>query len=192
MNYIKHIFAGLLMVLLSAGLQAQSKAERKTQRKIERELKKEARIQALEDNHERMVALVENRTFVIEANTLYDRFQNRYEVSPTINFVKIDGDEGVVQFGFNQLVGYNGVGGLTFEGRISGYKITRKKSQGPITITTNISSPGLSGPATLNVTISNNGLARATIIGSFGSRITFAGTVYDLEETRVYQGQSVL
>ena len=171
MNYIKYILATLLVTASVAGLQAQTKAE---------------------ENRARILDLVQNQTFVLEATSIIDRYQNRFEVSPTINFVKIEGDEGVVQFGFHHLVGYNGLGGLTLRGRISSYRVNIDDPKGPITLTAVLSSTGLIGAATLNMTIADNGLARATIIGSFGSRLTFAGGVYDLQETRAYQGTPIL
>ena len=192
MNYLKYIAATLIILASVGGLQAQTKAERKAQRKLEKALKKEARALALEENRERITDLIHNQTFVLEATAIIDRRQNRFEVSPTINFVKIDGEEGVVQFGFNHLVGYNGLGGLTLRGRLSSYEVNSENPKGPITLTAVLSSTGLIGAATLNMTIADNGLARATIIGSFGSRLTFVGGIYDLEETRAYQGNPVL
>lgn len=192
MNITKHIVAVLLVALMALSIQAQSKEERRTQKKTEKALKKEERAKALKANKERILASVENKSFVIEANTLYDRYQNRYPVAPTVNFVKIDGDQGVVQFGFSHAIGYNGVGGLTFAGRLSGYKVMDTKPGGPITISANLTSPGLLGTATILLSIHNDGSARATVTGSYGSRLTFDGDFFELEESHIYEGTTIL
>ena len=185
-------YIGMSLVLLFTLFTGQAQDSPKVERKLKKAAKKEARILALAENKQRILDLVANRTFVIEANTLYDRFQNRYEVSPNVNFIMISGEQGVVQFGFNHLVGFNGVGGLTFDGNLCGFKILNAKPKGPVTISTNLVAPGLVGPATLNMTIYADGRSSATIIGSFGSRLKFAGNFYDLEESLVYQGLSIL
>jgi len=190
LKYIKYI--GLALVLMLSTLSGLAQDQVKNSRKLKRIAKKEARAQALEANKERILELIADRTFVIEASTLFDRYQNRYEVSPNVNFIMITGEQGVVQFGFNHIIGYNGVGGLTFDGNISGFKVLNSKPKGPVTISTNLSAPGLLGVATLNMTIHADGRANATIVGSFGSRLTFAGNVYHPEESTVYQGLSVL
>ena len=188
LKYAKYIGLGLIMLLsVSAGLAQDSP---KAERKLKRAAKKEARALALIENKERILELIADRTFVIEATTLFDRFQNRYEVSPNVNFIMVSGEQGVVQFGFNHLVGFNGVGGLTFDGNLSGFKVLNSKPKGPVTISTNLTAPGLLGAATLNMTIYNDGRATATIIGSFGSRLTFAGNFYHPDDSYVYQGLS--
>ncbi len=181
----------MAMVLVSQHSHAQE-LDRKTQRKLERVKKREARRAALEDNKARILDLVRQQTFVIEANSLFDKYQNRYEVSPDINFIKIEGDQGIIQFGFNHLVGYNGLGGLTINGFISGYTVNSGEPSDPITITANVSSPNLVGPATLSLSILSDGSSRATINGAFGARLTFSGDVSDLENSRVYQGMTIL
>lgn len=192
MRITKHMVVLLLVTFMALSIQAQTKEERRVQRKTEKTLKKEERAKALLENKERILASVKERSFVIEANTLYDRYQNRYPVTPTINFVKVDGDQGIVQFGFNNSIGYNGVGGLTFAGRLSGYRIINSKPEGPVTISANLNSPGLLGSATILLSIQNDGSARATVTGSFGSRLTFDGDFYELEESHIYEGTTIL
>lgn len=193
LKYIKYIkYIGLALVLMLSTFSGLAQDQAKNSRKQKRLAKKEARAQALEANKERILELIADRTFVIEASTLFDRYQNRYEVSPNVNFIMISGAQGVVQFGFNHIIGYNGVGGLTFDGTISGFKVLNSKPKGPVTISTNLTAPGLLGAATLNMTVYADGRASATIVGSFGSRLTFAGNVYHPEESTVYQGLSVL
>lgn len=50
-------------------------------------------------------------------------FKNSYPVSPTTNFVMVEGDKLTLQLGFTGRIGANGLGGITIEGNISSYDI---------------------------------------------------------------------
>ena len=186
-SYVKTLI-GLVMVMVTLPALAQTKAERKANRQLERVNKKQERLLALEENHQYFLDLVQNQTFTIEANELVDRYGRRAQVSSNINFVAFEGSEAVVQYGFNHRIGFNGLGGNTFDGRISSYNVKEGKKNGTITVTGQFISNGLLGASTLNMNIFDDGRARATIITAFGSRLTFSGYINDLETSRVYKG----
>lgn len=181
----------IIVLLLFVGLSfsattvnAQSKRE---QRKAERVERKEQEKQQLEANIEKLLSLVEERQLVLEAHTIYDRRQNSYPVSPSTNFVAINGKYATIQIAFPGAIGRNGLGGVTIDGRVSSYEVSHKKKNAPITINAQVSSATL-GNSTLTLRIYDNGTARASIRGSFGSEISFAGNLVNLENTTVYKG----
>jgi len=174
--YTSIIWLSILLVVPSL-LLAQDKGSSKKQQE-EMEMRK---------NKDAILKLVDARSFVIKADMIQDRYLNNYQVNSTINFVKIDSNEAVIQFGFDQVAGWNGVGGLTVDGRIQNYKVKGRSGMDPVSITADISSPG-EGFLTLFLTIFNDGMAHATVTGSFGSRITFFGECQSLNGARIYQG----
>jgi len=42
-------------------------------------------------------------------------------MDPTINFVRVAGEETIIQLGVHGFIGYNGLGGITLEGMITDY-----------------------------------------------------------------------
>jgi type II secretory pathway pseudopilin PulG len=185
---MKNIIVILLLFLgvsFSATIvNAQSERE---QRKAERAECNKQEKQQLEANREKLLYLVEERQLVLEAHTLYDRRQNTYPVSPSTNFVAINGKTATIQIAFPGAIGRNGVGGVTIDGRVSSYEVSHKKRSAPITINAQVSSATL-GNSTLTLKIYDNGTARASVRGSFGTEVSFAGNVVNFENTTVYKG----
>jgi len=186
-SYVK-IMIGLMMLAVSLPSLAQSKAEKKAIRQQERSIKKQERLLALQENHQQILELVQNQTFAIEAHELVDRYGRRYPVSSNINFVAFEGDEAIVQYGFNHLIGFNGLGGNTFDGTISSFQFKESKKNGPITVRSQFISPGLLGASSLTMNLYDDGRAYATVTTAFGSRITYSGFITDLENSRIYKG----
>lgn len=139
---------------------------------------------------EEILKLVDAREFVIKAYRLQDRSLNNYNVNSSINFVKIDSTEAVVQFGFNGYFGSNGLGGLTAEGKLSGYKVTGRDDSDPVRVKL-YASTMQAGHLTFLVTIFNDGRARATVTDMYGSRLTFTGEIASIDGARIYQGMSL-
>ncbi len=183
----RHILFILILMGLSfsATVQAQSKREQRQAEKAERKQQEAAQQQK---NHERLLALVEDKNFVLEAHTIYDDRQNSYPVSSNTNFVAITGDKATIQIAFPGRMGRNGLGGVTIQGNVMSYKVNHKK-EGAIIINAQVSSASL-GNATLILSIFNGGTARANIRGNFGSQVSFAGNVVDLNNSTVYQGMT--
>ena len=152
---------------------------------------KEAKRQALIDKKQDMLQLLNNKTWVLEANTVYDRYGNSVPTSPTTNFIATDGENSVIQLAFPWLIGYNGLGGITFDDNVSSYKIYEgKKPTSGINVSLEVNGVNI-GNATVNMQVSPDGYARATVIGNFGLRITYSGYVVPLEDSSIFQGQSL-
>jgi len=165
----------------------QSEREKK---KMEKEAKKAERHDQDSISNEHLKALVAKRTFVLEANTLYTRQGESFVLNPTINFVGFDGKNSTIQLSFNQLVGWNGVGGVTLNGTISKMEFTDNKNGFGFTIDAVVKQKA-GGAVTLIFRISASGNARVDMSGSYGERLSFQGNIVSLEETRVYKGSSI-
>ena len=110
--------------------------------------------------------------------------------SDIINFVGIKGDEGALQLGFDGLIGWNGVGGVTIDGKVTKYEVKEGKNNSSPTVSLRFQGRGV-GSASINVTLNSSGQASARISGDFGDRITFSGIIKSLDESTVYKGQSL-
>lgn len=159
---------------------------KKLSKKEKKELKKQNQI----EQKKAILELLHSETWVIEAHTVYDRYNQSYQLNPTINFVGVKGEEGALQLGFDGLIGWNGVGGVTIDGKITKYEIKEGKENSSSTVELRFQGRG-AGSAMLNITVNSSGQASARVNGDFGERITFSGMIKSIEESSVYKGQSL-
>jgi hypothetical protein len=133
--------------------------------------------------------LFENQQYVLEANTVYSKKGRSFRMNSTINFVKIDKDNSIIQLGFNQIQGWNGVGGITLEGNVRNYKVI--KGDGTKLPSVQFDMNGTLGWATVRIDVNTSGQARATVNGNFGDRVSFSGPIKELSESNIYKGMSI-
>ncbi len=179
-NYLFIICIFLLFDLaIAQDTQKLSKREKKEQQQKEAESQKKA-----------IIELLKNKAWVIEAHTVLDRYNNSFQLNPSINFVGVKGDEGALQLGFNGLIGWNGVGGVTIDGTVTKYELLEgNQKQGP-SVNLRFQGRGV-GSATISISVNTSGQATARVSGDFGERITFSGMIVSLENSTVYKSQSL-
>ena len=178
----------LLVLLLSAGMV--SGQETKEDRKANRKARKEDQKRIALENTEQLKLIVATKMFVLEANTLFDRGGMTFNLNPTINFVGFDGKNSTIQLSFNQLVGWNGVGGVTIDGTIKTIEITGKDNKPGFSINATVQNK-TGGLVTMIFRVSSDGNARVDMSGSFGERLSFQGRIVALSQTTVYKGTPV-
>ncbi len=157
-------------------------------KKLTREEKKELKQQQKEEAIIATTQMIENKTFVLEADQLRDQKGGMAVVNSTINFISVNGDVAVFQFGSAHAIGYNGVGGITVEGKITSWDVTKREKTGSYYIKVNISS--VSGFYGITFDISSTGMADATINTNSRHKLLYSGMAVPLLESRVYKGQS--
>ena len=182
---MKKIGFALIIVLISVTAFAQTKAERKEAKKA----KKETKLKEDIANAEVFIAIVQSKRFVLEANTLFDKSGQGYNLNSNINFVGFDGESSTIQLAFNQLVGWNGIGGVTIDGKISQMEVKQKDGSPTFTVDATVINNG-GGMVTMIFRVSSNGSARVDMSGSFGERLSFQGNIVPLGQTSVYKGSS--
>ena len=134
---------------------------------------------------------INDTAFVIEADEVTFKRGYTVHVTSNTNFIAFCGDKAVVQVAFNvPWPGFNGLGGITLEGSVSGYKKTTDK-KGNIYIQANVNGVGIS--AQVFITLWNGGnQATASIQQNFRSgRITLDGDTVPLEESNIFQGTAI-
>lgn len=160
--------------------------EKKLSRKEKKELKKQQQIA----QKDAILNLIHSKKWVIEAHTVFDRYSQSYQLNPSINFVGVKDNEGALQLGFDGLIGWNGVGGITIDGNITKYEVKEGKNKSAPSLVLRFQGRGI-GSATIHVSINTSGQASARVSGDFGDRITFSGMMKSLEKSSVYKGQSL-
>lgn len=169
-----------LMFILSANFMiGQTKDDSSLSKREKRKAKEEQQYQLVKE-------LLINKSFVLEANSLMDRYGNRAIVSSGINFVSVDSTEAFIQIGSINNIGPNGVGGVTAKGRISDWKIDENKKNNSFYIHMNVLSA--IGIYDVSFSISPSGKATAQLTGLSSGQLTFDGNIVPWEKSTVYIG----
>ena len=176
----------LIMIILATNAFAQTKEEKKAAKKA----KKEAKVLQDKENTAVLIGLVESKKFVLEANTLFDRTGTSFILNSSLNFVGFDGTNSTIQLGFDQLIGWNGVGGVTIDGKITKMEIKTNKNGIGFNINAAVQNKG-GGLVTMLFIVNSVGSARVDMSGSFGEKISFQGKIIDLNKSRVYKATPI-
>jgi hypothetical protein len=127
--------------------------------------------------------------FVLEADMLFDRYGQSFQVQSTINFVLIDEQFGVFQIGNPFHLSRNGVGGVTYEGSVNSYKKSKNEKKGTYFISYTLQTT--MGSFDISIDILASGKADATVRGNFGGSIRYSGRIVGLRESRVFKGTAL-
>ncbi|HNR42986.1 MAG TPA: DUF4251 domain-containing protein [Bacteroidales bacterium] len=154
--------------------------------KLSRQDKKEARKAMLAENYRILDSLITGRKFVLEADFLQNQMGDRIAVASRINFIKINGESGILQTGNDFRTGYNGVGGVTAEGIVSSWKVTRDKRSLTHKVSFNIQTK--LGTYNVFLTVNPENRATAEISGSRSGRLTWDGHLLTIDNSKVFKG----
>lgn len=157
---------------------------------LSRQEQKEVRKAQMAANFSILDSLLNSKSFVLEADYLQNGYGYRIPVVSDLNFIKVDELNGILQTGSNFRFGYNGVGGVTAEGKIGAWKISkdfRKLSYSlSFSLLTNL------GYYDIFMTISSDNHASATITGLGHGRLTWDGHLETVNNSRVFKGQETI
>jgi len=158
--------------------------DKKTQKKYEKQEKKKQKEEEAEKAKEELNEMIDNRSFVLEANNLSGRSGAQVPVVPSLNFFAIDSSTAVLQIGSVSGIGYNGVGGVTDEARVTRYEKTETKGGYSVKIyaTSHLTS------YTIFLSASPLGTSTARVTGLSGGVINFHGKIVPMSESIVYKG----
>jgi hypothetical protein len=191
---MKSLFTLLMVFVFVLGAHSQDEVQqlsKKELKKLQKEQKKADQAAEEERMAEVTNFMVHQQQFVLEADYLSDKYGQRVPVTPTINFVLVDSLVGTVQFGSAQAVGYNGVGGVTVDGRITKYEysvVGKKEDSYSIRLIL------MSSLGTYDITlmVNSQGYADAQIRGNWSGQLNYHGKLVPLTLSRVYKGTPIL
>ena len=154
--------------------------------KFNKQERKEAREMVRYANFHLLDSLLESKRFVLEADYLQNQYGDRIIVTPLLNFIKVNSSDIVLQTGTSIERGFNGVGGVTAEGRVGTYEVIRNLKNLSyylkFTVLSNL------GPYDVSITVNSDNRARATISGLSRGKLIYEGRLVTLENSRVYKG----
>jgi len=158
--------------------------------KLSRQERKEVRKTQMTANFYILDSLLKSKSFVLEADYLQNRYGDRIPVVSDLNFIRVNVSDGVLQTGSNFGMGYNGVGGVTAEGTIGSWKISKDSKK--LIYTLQFSLLTQIGHYDIFMTVNADNHASATITGLGPGRLTWDGRLRTLNNARVFKGQNTI
>lgn len=178
-------FTLLLLVALSlatSSIDAQTRKERKEQRRAEQDSIDQV-------NYTQAMFAISDTLLILEADRAYDQKGNMVMVDDGVNFVKIEKKKGVVQLAFPFLIGPNGVGGITLDGKVSDYIVTETKN-GDINITCYTFGPSLNADIRITLRKGSNQAEASVSSSTMGHRVNFSGVIKHTNQSNHFEGVS--
>ena len=133
---------------------------------------------------------VKDTAFTLEADKVVFKYGQIAYVNSNTNFVSVNKDNAVVQVAFNvPFAGPNGIGGVTVQGSMSGYKIQTAK-KGTTLVTMNVIGAGISAQIWITMYQGTHD-ASVEILPNFSSnRLTLNGVILPLHKSTIFQGRT--
>lgn len=169
----------LLLPDIASGQQKETRKERKAREKQEQLA-----------NFEIAKNMLRDTAFLIPAETFQlSDGSNFTSVDGTINFLKIDKNDGVLQLGnaLSPNPGRNNLGGITVSGKVSNIRLNMNEKRNSVFMTFNLIGPVIT--ARVAITLTGSDKAVVSVDGLYtGKGINLRGTVKPLGYKRIFQG----
>lgn len=135
------------------------------------------------------VKVIEGKAFMLSADQISSGSGRSLTVTNNTNFIIVEGDQATIQFSPGIGGGPNGVGGFTFKGGVSFYKVKHANS-GDVTVQFHFSSTLMSGDVSL--TLYKRSTRATAYINStyYRGKAQMWGTVKPLGASQIVEGQS--
>ena len=190
---MRTIFLSFILLIAFSTVQnsvfAQEKKMTKKERKELKKAKKEQKKKEQEALYKLSKQLIKDTSFVIAADRITFKSGQSFNVSNTLNFLKVYKNKGVLQIApINSTnLGPNGLGGITMDGSIQQYEITDKGDK----IYLRIILKGTIGTAMINVNVYGSNNAVVDVSGLFsGKAFTMYGPINALGDVHIFEGTS--
>lgn len=155
-------------------------------RQMKRDQRKKARQLADEQAFQSAKEALQDRNWVLMANTLYGPRGAAIPVSDNTNFIQFKGNTVYVQLAFNGIAGPNGLGGITVEGTPSQIKCTTDR-HGNITYSFYVNGIALTAQVIINLSGGSN-YASATVYPMMNSNnLTFSGVLVPTSQAGIFR-----
>lgn len=162
----------------------------KQDRKLTKKEMKESRKAMLFSNFQVIEMLLESKSFVLEAEFLKNKHGVPIPVTSRLNFIEVDTPRVVLQTGTSNHPAFNGVGGVTAEGKISRWEV--KKDPEKLSYTVVFTTTTDLGSYEIIMTVEADATATATITGETRGSLTYRGNLVAAYNSKVIKGQRSL
>jgi len=178
-------------IVMPAFSQTEKTLSKKEQKKLEKQRKKEAEKQKEIMEFNKVKKLVEDSSFVFIATRLYGPNGRVFNLNQTLNFLAVNKKKATYQMSFHGIVGWNGLGGVTFDGHIVKYKVKFAKKPNKSSYLDMLFVPdGIGGITNVSLTFFGT-YGTVTLNFDNGTNIRLDGRIKSIEEAGIIKGKSI-
>lgn len=183
----------LVLAFLSRGIVNGQNSEitRKDKKKLEHLRKEKMRKADQTASREYYSELLQKKYFVFTADFAINDEGVSFITNPELNFVSVMGDTVTFQFGRDNAIGWNGVGGVTTHGTLVNYKFVPGNKKNGMTVNSDARMNGPMQPPHFSLYVSDDGTAQLIIQFGNGETVTLSGRIYSPGNSGVFVGQSL-
>ncbi len=179
-----HLF---LSALLLGSIEIQAQTETVDQQKSKRELRREARNTEREVQRQLVMQMLTDTSFVLELSTIYGRRGDSYQLNPLSNFFAIDGELASIQYAFNNIPRFAGIGGSMSTGDLIVYEVIEPKGKKPLLVRGRIAPHSRAGLVLFEMHVQDSGNTRMNMTTASGDRINLEGQLVPTNESVVFK-----
>jgi hypothetical protein len=187
----------LLMLIISISCSVvypsyaqEATVSKKEQRKQVKEQEKKEKETLAASQKEELAKMLKCGCFVFKASRLSGPAGDSYSVPPNLNFLAVNDSLVVYQFAFDNVIGWNGLGGATMEGYRSNYKFDDGGKNKPMTVESRVKPKYGPGSPYFNISVQDDGGATLDLMLNHGVRLKLTGNVTSIPDSGVYTGKS--
>jgi hypothetical protein len=136
---------------------------------------------------EQVFNMIKDTAFVLELSTLYGRRGESYQLSQLSNFFAVDGDQASIQYAFNNIRAYAGIGGSMSAGDLIRYEVIWPKGKKPLMVRGRIAPHSNINMVLFDMTVQDSGRTRMNMTTASGTRINMEGQLVPIEESTVFR-----
>jgi hypothetical protein len=187
---IMKMLQGMLLILIAALWLYPTSLNAQQQKKETKAEKKERQKSEQTQLYLRARQAIMDSSFVVRAESLQFRDGVTYlPVQSSINFLKVTGQEAVMQIGsdFLRTRSPNNLGGITLKGRMINVKFKENSKKQELFMTFTLT--GAIGTARISLSLSGNDQAKIDVDGMYSGRaFIMIGSVKLPQEAKIYEG----
>jgi len=163
---------------------------KKEKRHLEQMKRKKEKTMEREVSRKYFMQLLNAQYFVFQADYLMGPDGQPLVLSPDINFMSVNGNKVVLQFGFNGIQGWNGLGGFTVHGKLVNYNFD-DSHKNDLLVNSDIQPIGPGLPPRIRLNVSDDGSAELTIFPQGGNPVRIYGQIVSHKKANIYMGASL-
>jgi hypothetical protein len=141
-------------------------------------------------NYQVLDSLLSAKSFVVEADFLQNKYGIKVPVNSSLNFIRVEDPDGVIQTGSDTRMGTNSVGGVTAEGTIGSWKVQKNPEKLRYTVRFNVFTQ--IGNYDVLMTVNADNQVSATISGTTSGKLTWIGRLNTIANSRVFKGMKTI
>lgn len=177
---MKKVFIMILLGCIFFSVQGQNNTSKQ---KLTRKEKKELRLKQEEKTKIIIDSLINKRQFVLKINQLDGMMFELISVCSSINYIKVDSNVAISQFGSIGRTNVQGIGNSTTKGRITKFEVYNSEKSGWYQISMIISAQN---SFQIRMNVSPLGIADAEVSTKNHMSLTCSGEIFELSDFAIF------